>query len=286
MSANETNGLSATSDRQVLIDAFQQRVGKALELDPVLDLNTDFVDAGEGYLLVNIKEYGSHKPDNVMLLRRGDAIVYSADLPDLNEAKDFEKILQKPYGASTVLVYITLHKVIRHHAVLLDKLLSRMGTLEEHFDHTEYRDLSIEFERLEDRLDELHELMLRFQERRYIEIETHYIAFDYRVLIAECQSLEARCRRRLSYLKDIRQNHEIRATEDLNARIIGLNEDVKRLTAITVLLMLPNLIAGHFGMNFAYMPELKIPWAYPAVIIFQLVLIGAGLVIFRRMRWL
>lgn len=87
-------------------------------------------------------------------------------------------------------------------------------------------------------------------------------------------------------LKDVMRDHELQVTMELNRRIERLNDVVKRLTAITVLLMVPTLIASHFGMNFAYMPELKIPWVYPFVVGFQIVIVGVGIYIFRKIGWL
>jgi len=66
----------------------------------------------------------------------------------------------------------------------------------------------------------------------------------------------------------------------------NLNQVVKRLTAITVLLMVPTLIAGIYGMNFRFMPELEHPLGYPAVILGML-LVAIGLFwIFRRRGWI
>ena len=56
---------------------------------------------------------------------------------------------------------------------------------------------------------------------------------------------------RLAMLRDLSRDHELRVTTELNLRIEKLNDVVKRLTAITVILMIPTLIASHFGMNFA-----------------------------------
>jgi magnesium transporter len=42
----------------------------------------------------------------------------------------------------------------------------------------------------------------------------------------------------------------------------NLNVVVKRLTAFTVILMVPTLIAGIYGMNFDVMPELEWPFGY------------------------
>jgi Mg2+ and Co2+ transporter CorA len=128
--------------------------------------------------------------------------------------------------------------------------------------------------------------VLRLQERVYPQIETEYISFDYRVLVAEVNSLEGRYRRRLSMVRDLRQDFETQTTSELNTKIVKLNDVVKKLTAITVILMIPNLIASHFGMNFANMPELSVAWAYPAVIIFQFLFMGLGFWWFRRIGWL
>jgi magnesium transporter len=46
----------------------------------------------------------------------------------------------------------------------------------------------------------------------------------------------------------------------------NLNVIVKRLTAFTVILMIPTLIAGVYGMNFHFMPELSWPLGYVAAL--------------------
>jgi magnesium transporter len=61
-----------------------------------------------------------------------------------------------------------------------------------------------------------------------------------------------------------------------------LNQVVKRLTAVTVLLMVPTLIAGIYGMNFFFMPELELEYGYPAVLLGMLVIVLALGWYFRR----
>jgi magnesium transporter len=48
----------------------------------------------------------------------------------------------------------------------------------------------------------------------------------------------------------------------LSATSNNLNVIVKRLTSLTVILMVPTLIAGVYGMNFHFMPELTWPFGY------------------------
>jgi magnesium transporter len=59
------------------------------------------------------------------------------------------------------------------------------------------------------------------------------------------------------------------------------NESVQKLAGWGALLALPTVVFSLYGMNFVHMPELKWPWAYPAL----LLLTGAAvLVLYRRLK--
>ena len=65
-----------------------------------------------------------------------------------------------------------------------------------------------------------------------------------------------------------------------------LNEIMKMLTMIATIFMPLTFIAGIYGMNFRYMPELELPWGYPATL---LVMLGIGLIMFayfKRKKWI
>jgi len=65
-----------------------------------------------------------------------------------------------------------------------------------------------------------------------------------------------------------------------------LNEIVKVLTIASIILMADALVAGIYGMNFRYMPELEWPWGYPMALALMAG-ISAGLALFfRRRGWL
>jgi magnesium transporter len=65
-----------------------------------------------------------------------------------------------------------------------------------------------------------------------------------------------------------------------------LNQIVKLLTIGSILLMSMALIAGIYGMNFKYMPELSQPWGYPWAL-GLMVVVSTGLILFfRRQKWL
>jgi magnesium transporter len=65
-----------------------------------------------------------------------------------------------------------------------------------------------------------------------------------------------------------------------------LNEVMKVLTIIATIFIPMTFIVGVYGMNFTYMPELKWPWAYPALWILMIALGVSMVVYFRKKKWL
>lgn len=67
---------------------------------------------------------------------------------------------------------------------------------------------------------------------------------------------------------------------------IKQNRTMALLTVITSVFMPLTLIAGWYGMNFKYMPELEYKWAYPAVIAVSILIVILSLVFFKKKKWL
>ncbi|HHY94981.1 MAG TPA: magnesium/cobalt transporter CorA [Firmicutes bacterium] len=67
----------------------------------------------------------------------------------------------------------------------------------------------------------------------------------------------------------------------LGLRTDRLNLMMQRLTLITTIFMPLTLIAGIYGMNFRYMPELSWPYGYPAVLV---LMVGVGYAMYRWFR--
>jgi magnesium transporter len=65
----------------------------------------------------------------------------------------------------------------------------------------------------------------------------------------------------------------------------NLNAVMKRLTAFTVVLMVPTLIAGIYGMNFHAIPELSWPFGYPLALLVMGGLMGVIALYFKRNDW-
>ncbi|MBA2671274.1 MAG: magnesium transporter CorA family protein [Gemmatimonadetes bacterium] len=102
------------------------------------------------------------------------------------------------------------------------------------------------------------------------------------------------------YFLDV-HDHTIRVTEEIDAlrELVSALLDaqlsssshqlanvMKIMTAWSIILMSMTLVAGIYGMNFAFMPELDLPWGYFAALGFMIA-IGSVLVsYFRRREWL
>jgi len=102
------------------------------------------------------------------------------------------------------------------------------------------------------------------------------------------------------YFRDV-QDHVIRVVESidnlrdllsaaLEANLLlssaQQNEVTKRLAGWAAIMAVPTAIAGIYGMNFKYMPELELPYAYPLLMVLMLSLCGYLYWRLRRAGWI
>lgn len=80
----------------------------------------------------------------------------------------------------------------------------------------------------------------------------------------------------------------IGSTMDAYLSVSGnrMNVVMKRLTSISTILMSVTLVAGIYGMNFAFMPELGWRYGYTGALLSMLVIALALYFYFRRIKWL
>jgi len=65
-----------------------------------------------------------------------------------------------------------------------------------------------------------------------------------------------------------------------------MNEIMKVLTIMASIFIPLTFLAGVYGMNFESMPELKLKWAYPALLVLMAVIVAGMVVYFRRRGWI
>lgn len=94
-----------------------------------------------------------------------------------------------------------------------------------------------------------------------------------------CERLHSLCQMYYEICADLVEGH-------ISLSSHNLNQTMKVLTIISALFVPLTFIAGIYGMNFEYMPELTWRNAYFAVIGLMATLTIALLIVFRRIRWL
>jgi len=65
-----------------------------------------------------------------------------------------------------------------------------------------------------------------------------------------------------------------------------MNAVMKVLTIIATIFIPLTFIAGVYGMNFKYMPELGWRWGYSAVLLVMVLVAVVMLIYFRKKKWL
>ncbi|HJS73159.1 MAG TPA: magnesium/cobalt transporter CorA [Vicinamibacteria bacterium] len=102
------------------------------------------------------------------------------------------------------------------------------------------------------------------------------------------------------YFRDVydhllRVNEQVESFRDLLTSIleanltqmnIRQNEDMRRISAWVAIAVVPTMIAGIYGMNFEYMPELRSPVGYPLVLVGMFAICSGMYVFFRKRDWL
>lgn len=268
-----------------------QGIGVSVNLDELLGVNGVFLESYEDYVLISLKDYADNTTNdlsaNILVLTEKEALLYSERKTfGEKDYKFFRNTLQKPYGEPTVLTLLMLRDVLANYQNAFKSIDEKIDVLEKNYDIDSAEEITVVLRKLTNRTEDFTHLLVSLEERKIVHVNTSYVAYDYKLVLTKGQYLLDRCRNHLNQLRDIQHEADMKQTRETNKRIEDLTDVMKKLTAITVILMIPNIIAGHFGMNFKYMPELGLEWAYPAVILGQLIITGIAYLYFKKRGWL
>ena len=183
-------------------------------------------------------------------------------------------------------LYDFLEQIVKDDLALMTRLELEMDTmeqavLEDHEDalpigrlneiRMEIRDLQNHYEQLLDLAEELEENENGFFQQENLRYFRQFL------------SRVERLRDMATALRDYTiQIHDLYATQ-VDVR---QNRIMTILTVITSIFLPLTLIAGWYGMNFRYMPELNWPWSYPIVFVVCIVIVVACLIFFKKKKWL
>lgn len=166
-------------------------------------------------------------------------------------------------------------------------------------------------QRLESHLDELEEQLLDQKEPLHFENQLHRYRRGFLKLSAyysqleelgdtlasnrngifskkECRGFELFSRRasRLHSQTASLREYSLQLHQIYQSKIdLKQNRVMQFLTVVTTIFLPLTLITGWYGMNFSHMPELSLPWAYPAIIALSALILLVEILFFRRKHW-
>ena len=114
-------------------------------------------------------------------------------------------------------------------------------------------------------------------------IDSHLIPPDTRPYF---QDIHDHVNRIADLIDELQQLSQTALDANLALISVAQNDDTKRLAAWAAILAVPTMIAGVYGMNFKYMPEIESFYGYPLVMVTMLSVCGLLYRWFRRAGWL
>jgi magnesium transporter len=184
-----------------------------------------------------------------------------------------------------LLSYLLIDAIVDDYLPLLDLISERMDDLEDSI-FGEWRAESIEeifsvkkkllyLRRAITPLRDVFNMLLR-REQPIFPRETHVYfqdVFDHLIRVADT----------IDTLRDM-----LSSTMDAYLSVSGnrMNQVMKRLTSISTILMSVTLIAGIYGMNFVFMPELRWRFGYVFALL-SMVVVGLSLYVYlKKVKWI
>lgn len=278
-----------------------ERLGECFGLHPLVVedvVNTEqrpkVEDYGD-YLYVVLKAFDYETPGREIITDQTSLVLgerYVISIQEI-EGDSFDPIRERitsnkgrmrKMGAD-YLAYTLIDSIVDNYFVVLEQLEEEVDSLEE----------ELVTNPTPDTLQRIHEL------RREM-ILLRKSVWPLREVIGALERRESELIRESTtvYLRDV-YDHTIQAidaVEMLRDMLSGMldiylssisyrmNEVMKVLTIIATIFIPLTLIAGIYGMNFKYMPELEWPWGYFMVWLVMLTAGASMVVYFRRRKWL
>ncbi|MDP3741957.1 MAG: CorA family divalent cation transporter [Candidatus Micrarchaeota archaeon] len=233
-------------------------LGLEMDLQALTNLDVLFFESYENFLILNVRDYGEN-PNNLLILGREDSLLYSQKQFTAKDYKLFRLSMREPFGESSVITFLALRDVMDSYSIRFEQLHAELDMVDRTLDVDKLDDIGKAFRKFQDKLEDFVDLLIKLRDRKVPQVNTKYISYDYNVLTGKAQHILDRTKNQLSRMSGLRNELEVKETRVLNKRIENLSEVVKRLTAITIILMIPNIISGYFGMNiphyFATLPN-------------------------------
>jgi magnesium transporter len=278
-----------------------ERLGKKYQIHPlVLEdiVNTDHrpkVEIYDNYLFIVLKMLSFNEGNQEINHEQISLIVGNNFVITFQECHGdvldpIRERIQNPHGrlrknGADYLAYAIMDVIVDHYFILLERLGEKIENLEETVTEDPDQDTVKQLQFLKRELIFLRKSVWPLRE------VISELTRDDTPLIGSFTG---------PYLRDV-YDHTIQVIDtietyrDMVSGILDIylssvsnkmNEVMKVLTIIATIFIPLTFIAGIYGMNFEFMPELKLPWAYPGIWGLMLFIFLGMIFYFKRKKWL
>ena len=237
-----------------------------------VDFNADDMESNQVSIILG--------PNFVISVQEQQEVILQ---PIMNSIRNNRGIIRRM--KNDFLAYAILDAVLDNYFAIIEKLSDRIELVEDELISNPVQDTLHEIYHLKQNLIVLRKSIWPFREILSRMERSHFKLIDDKLIL---------------YIRDI-YDHSIQVMEtvetyrDMLSGMLDIylssvsnrmNEVMKVLTIIATIFIPLTLIAGIYGMNFRFMPELDIPIAYPLVWL-SMIIVGLVLVMFfKRKRWI
>ena len=183
-------------------------------------------------------------------------------------------------------IYDFLDMIVKDDLRIMERYERELDFIENEIEHDKNEDKGSE--RVNDIRSDIRDLMTHYNQlidlgEEFEENENNFFSQKnlryFRLFISRVERFNDRAASLRDYTVQIRDLYKSHLD-------IKQNRIMTVLTVITSIFMPLTLIAGWYGMNFKYMPELDWKWSYPVVTGVCLLIVIIALIFFKKKKWL
>jgi len=237
-----------------------------------LDPTTGGIDYGETHLFVGA--------NYIVSIRHGRSLPYTEVRTRCEASPD---LLAKGPG---FVLYALMDFIVDQYFPLVDAFEDKLGALEDNiFSQTLTRETTEQIYQLKRELLEVKRAVAPLVDmgNRLVRADLTLIPDATRVYFRDVYDHAIRINEMIDTIREL-----LTTALEANLSLISVsqNEAMKRLAAWAAIIAVPTMIAGVYGMNFKFMPELDWLWGYPVTMAVMLSACGFLYYRFKRAGWL
>ncbi|MDR2634059.1 MAG: magnesium/cobalt transporter CorA [Treponema sp.] len=285
------NGLTGPSALQPLTETFNIH---PLTVEDILDTEQrPKAEEFAGYLFIILKAILPHEAeitfDQISLILTQDTVITFQERPgDLFKGirrRILDNIGRIRRMGADYLAYGILDSVVDEYFLALDSLGKRVEDFEERALDENDVSLIADLQKIKQTLIRIRRIIwpLRESLTSLVHLDSTLINLELEPFLKDLQDNVIQVVETLETYRDL-----LTGVMEVNLSALSnrMNKVMKVLTIISTIFIPLTFIVGVYGMNFAYMPELNFPYAYP-ITWGVMVLIAAGMLwFFKRRHWL